>query len=629
MKKLSRFLGLFLLFQICSSLAPACVNAADSGYDIASYNIDIDIGRDNIYHITETITADFYVPSRGIYRYIPLRQEMEWVSDGTVKRVVYNTRVSSISVQGVPFETYTDNGNMVIKIGDPNKYITGRSVYKISYDHALGKDKIDELDFIYYNLVGTRWDCNISGVTFSINMPEDFNQAGVAFFSGSLGSVEAPVEYDVSNNVISGKLGKNLRPGEGLTIQLDLPEGYFEAPAGFPWQTSFIVASIAAVLGSLILFLLYGRDRVLPKPVEFYPPDGITPAEAGYIIDTSVDDKDIVSLIIYWASKGALIIEQTGNDDLKLVKLNSLTSSANGYEKTFFEAIFKNRESVMLSELNETIYRELEAAKSQVSELYLSKENMLYSSLSNFLSKLVVILASALVWVTLFFTIYESLYSLESALVFSLAGTFVIMLPISSLKRVLTRWNSTERVKRSTMLVFSGIGAAVVLVVYIGFMYMQDLLLGGISVAAAIFSLGVISVYMRKRTRRGSELLGRILGFKNFLEVAEKERIDLLVQENPSYFYDVLPYAYVLGVSEKWAKKFEGIAMRPPDWYTGAYSGAFTPLIFHLLIFNSLTAMQSAMTARPVATRGGFGGGGFGGGGFAGGGFGGGGGGRW
>jgi len=630
MKKLFRLTGVLLFFLIClTEIVPGSL-AADAGYDITSYDITIDVGVDNIYRITESITADFHIPSRGIYRYIPLRQEMQWVTGGETKRVVYNTRIDSISVQDFPFDTYVDNGNMVIKIGDPNKYNTGKIAYKISYNHALGNDKIEQRDFVYYNLIGTQWDCGISGVTFSVTMPKDFDADGLRFFSGSFGTaVNAPVRYDIRDNVITGELEEALRPGEGLTMQLDLPEGYFEAPPEFPWQPFFIAASLALVLAALILFLLFGRDRVLPRPVEFYPPDDITSAEAGYIIDTSVEDRDVVSLVIYWASKGFLTIEQIENDDFKLVKLKDLTGGSQEYEKILFGAIFNNRESVLISELRENIYSEVAHAKSQIEQLYFNKGKRLYSPVSTFLGKLALFFAALLIWGSLFITVYRLLYSLQTALMFSLAGTLIAMLPINSLRRILTQWHGIGRARRTTLLVISIIGAVVILPVYSAFMYSQGLLLSAVFISAAVLFLGVISVYMRKRTRLGSDLLGRLLGFKNFLEAAEKERLELLSQDNPSYFYDVLPYAYVFGVSEKWARKFEGIAMRPPAWYTGSYGGAFTPIFFHLLVLNSLTTMQSAMTARPVTTQGGFGGGGFGGGGFAGGGFGGGGGGRW
>lgn len=631
MKKLSRLPGISLAFLICLTCLLPGARAADAGYDITAYNINVDIGEDNVYHVTETITADFHVPSRGIYRYIPLRQEMKWVAEDNTKRVIYNTKIDSISVRDLPFETYIDNGNMVIRIGDPNKYNTGKIVYNISFDHALGDDKIDEGDFAYYNLIGTHWDCSISGISFTVAMPKDFDGDRLRFFSGAFGSAaNAPVEYSIVDNVISGELASPLRPGEGLTMQLELPEGYFDAPPDFPWQGVFIAASLALALAALILFLLFGRDHALPKPVEFYPPDGITPAEAAYIISGSVEDKDVVSLVIYWASKGFISIEQTGKDDFNLVKLIDLTDDAPEYERILFTAVFNERESVLISELKENVYNEVESAKSQIPLLYSGKGKRLYTSASLFMGKLSLFSSSLLLMSSLFLALYRLLYSLQTALIYSFVGTLIVMLPIRSLRQILTEWYGTRRGKRTALLTASVIGSVVLLLAYAAFMYSQGLLAASIFISGTVLFLGVISVYMRKRTKRGSDLLGRVLGFKNFLEVAEKERLELLSQDNPSYFYDILPYAYVFGVSEKWAKKFEGLAVRPPSWYTG-YGGAFTPLLFNLLIFNSLATMQSAMTARPVTARSGIGGGGgFGGGmGFSGGGFGGGGGGRW
>ncbi|MCI5521062.1 MAG: DUF2207 domain-containing protein, partial [Tenericutes bacterium] len=53
--------------------------------------------------------------------------------------------------------------------------------------------------------------------------------------------------------------------------------------------------------------------------------------------------------------------------------------------------------------------------------------------------------------------------------------------------------------------------------------------------------------YLPKRTKYGNEMLGKLKGFKNFLETVEKEKLESLVMENPNYFYDILPYTYVLG----------------------------------------------------------------------------------
>lgn len=72
---------------------------------------------------------------------------------------------------------------------------------------------------------------------------------------------------------------------------------------------------------------------------------------------------------------------------------------------------------------------------------------------------------------------------------------------------------------------------------------------------------------MSKRSAYGNEILGKIKGFKRFLETAEKERLETMVLQDPTYFYDMLPYVYVFGISDTWFEKFETIPMQAPDWY--------------------------------------------------------------
>ena len=136
----------------------------------------------------------------------------------------------------------------------------------------------------------------------------------------------------------------------------------------------------------------------------------------------------------------------------------------------------------------------------------------------------------------------------------------------------------------------------------------------------------VFSFFIRKRTDEAVDILGKINGFKNFLETAEKDKLEALVDDDPAYFYNILPYAYVLGVSDKWMKKFESIAVEPPQWYYGYCP--YNYIMFSHFMRDTMNTASNAMVSMPVQSGSG---GSFssGGGGFAGGGAGGGGGGSW
>ena len=115
-------------------------------------------------------------------------------------------------------------------------------------------------------------------------------------------------------------------------------------------------------------------------------------------------------------------------------------------------------------------------------------------------------------------------------------------------------------------------------------------------------------------------MLGQIRGFRKFLITAEKENLESLVTKEPSYFYDILPFAYVLGVSDKWIKNFEVLSLSMPSWYNGSDS-------FELFMNDTMDTVSSALTSGGIS--GGSSDGGSDGGGSSGGGSGGGGGGSW
>ena len=59
---------------------------------------------------------------------------------------------------------------------------------------------------------------------------------------------------------------------------------------------------------------------------------------------------------------------------------------------------------------------------------------------------------------------------------------------------------------------------------------------------------------------------GQLFGLKNFIKFADKESVEKTLRNNPSYFYKILPYAYVLGLNGEWLKLFDGVEIPIPLW---------------------------------------------------------------
>jgi uncharacterized membrane protein len=131
-----------------------------------------------------------------------------------------------------------------------------------------------------------------------------------------------------------------------------------------------------------------------------------------------------------------------------------------------------------------------------------------------------------------------------------------------------------------------------------------------------VLTLLVFAQIMPARTEAGARAREATLGFKEFLERVDAERMKQMIT-SPEMFERYLPYAMAFGVADKWAKAFESIYREPPQWYSGG-SGQFSASSFSHSISSMSTAASSSMSSSPSSS--GSGGGGSSGGGSGGGG---------
>ena len=154
-----------------------------------------------------------------------------------------------------------------------------------------------------------------------------------------------------------------------------------------------------------------------------------------------------------------------------------------------------------------------------------------------------------------------------------------------------------------------------------------------IGIVLSVLTIGFFAVIMRRPTMRGRKLLDEMLGFKDFLEIAEKDELNLRnpPQKTPQLFEALLPFALALGVDQQWSERFASVLARirnpdgsayQPGWYHGDWNSANLARTTSQLSGGLHSAIRSSVSP-PGSSSGG------GGGGFSGGGGGGGGGGGW
>lgn len=604
------------------------LNCYANDYDITKYDVEIVVDEHNKYSIKENIDTYFNVSKHGIVRRIPLYNNIIR-QDGTRER--NRVLISNVHVNE-EFASSRENNNYVLKIGSADKTINGKHSYTISYDYDIGLDKNNKYDELYFNIIGTNWDTDISNVTFKITMPKEFDASKLGFSYGEYGESNTDnISYDVDGNVITGSFEGTLLAGEGLNVRMVLPEGYFirKSVGSSLLECWYYIIPILGVLISYLIWKKYGKDDQVVDIVSFYPPENMNSLDVAFAKKGSVNSNDAVSLLVYLASKGYIkIVEDKKSKSRFTIQKVKEYDGNNKEEELFFRGLFKKVwDSISSDELNESFYLTINSILTKKNSTANRKEIFNNkSSNKRYILFLFMLITSSLS------TIIPALGYKLSDVIFSIIICNLIGIVALIIVAIIYDNNCTKKGLNSALgfAFFFVLALAVANFTIIGFEYIYYdtvYLIGFILCMVCTYLIYFFYLIVTKRTEYGNKVLGEINGFKKFLETAEKDKLESLVHDDPSYFYNILPYAYVLGVSDAWIKQFEGIAIAPPDWYESA--DAFDYYRFNRSLNRTIHSASRVMNSVPQSSGGSSSGGGFSGGGFSGGGSGGGGGSSW
>lgn len=612
-------------------------------YNTNSYDVRIIVNKDNTFEYTETIDTDFTTSSHGLFRNIPMSNAYS----------IDNIKVEGHEYKVIKNDNY--NKNLVIKIGSPNRYVFGPQKYIIKYT-LTGYNQYHK-DFLYLDLFPTSWPTAVGHVNIHVQFPKDFPLDDLKKYSGGYGISDNQFGvFNIDNDKKTVDFtATNLPSNTGVTIARDLPKDYWTGA-----RSKGFITSILLIMGIVVLVILrftLGKNPKIIKPVEFTSPDGYPPLELGYIIDGVVDKKDISSCLFYLANKGYLKIHDKGNDNFEF-ELTGYPTDEKRAVQHFFDGIFGNgasKRSVLIGtkiateDIGTRLGSKVLNIQAAVEAEFVGK-NSLYSidSENAFLfSKLIFFALNAMVF--LVYKYYTGFATYDyTHLIIQIMIVLVLAAAMTELASVIVRVFNKRRSSNKS--------ATILKMMFCVVFYLIASYFSTYISAANTFSIYDSKVYftywlllivtpfilcgMRSRTKDNAILLGRVLGFKNFIATAELAKLEELVEQDPNYFYNILPYAYVFGLTEKWVGKFENIIKVPePDWYVSS-DNMYTGSIFNAYLLSSMidnvstsmiTTINTVDSGEYSGSSGGFGGGGFsgGGGGFSGGGFGGGGGGSW
>lgn len=591
-----------------------------NNYKYLSYHIDLEYDLENKITVTENMVVKFGELSagthKGIVRAIP---RITTISKGAVsenyKKMfyldIYNVKGNQL------YDYYSEDNIFCIELGGDNYVNETTQNYTISYMVDIGDDFTRDFDFVYYNVFGTDYPVDIESATFSVTLPSDITNDFLCYVGSRKSSQTITLEkQNLSNGKVKFELSDPvyIKAGEGISVKTILDEGYFKGLNGTIKKHQFsntilIVLACGLTLFVLVAYWMFAQKRKkVVATVEFYPPDDLTPTDTKYLLDGIITNENMSSLFVYWASKGYVAIELDDNKKPKgLRKLQNIPEHCTTYEKSIYSKLFENSEYADITTHNEGLANTITASTGLVK----SKIGNRYSTRSRKLKSWAITLSVLLLLSTAYIDLMFSNKNYISLVVYVLSlvcsGCVGLLVNFILNKNKFTSYKLPMLAGVALLVV--GYVCANLFLSFIPCMTLATRLLVFVPFMLAFGFKNLADEYDDK----WREVIGKIQGFKHNLEIVEGEKLKKLVDEDPEYFYNILPYAYVFGITQKFVKKFEGLTI-PYNSNFGTTVDIYYCMALHST-FRNYARVPDSYKGKGFGGGGGSVGGGFGGGG--------------
>jgi uncharacterized membrane protein YgcG len=605
---------------------------------ITSFVSDVIVQTNGDLDVTETISiqAEGNQFRRGIFRDFPTSYRNR---DGTLVKVGFDVISVTHNGKSEPYKVEGYANGVRTRIGSADVFIPrGPHTYTIRYRTTRQVGFFEKFDELYWNATGNGWNFYIDSAEARITLPQGAIIGQNALYTGPQGAngKDARVVEQTQNRIV-WRTTRRLPPENGLTVAVSWQKGIVAPPTGAQAASYFLqdnLPILAALIGIIGVGFYYlstwarvGRDppegTIIPL---FAPPNEMSPAAVRYVDQLSFDNRAFTAAIVDLGVKGHIKLDETPT-------FTQLTSRTGGQtlspgEEMMRIHLFSGGNSIALTQANHKVVGGAKTAlEGKLSELYNGKlfaNNYGWSFLGFFLALIAI--------AVILFAIGSTKSGDEVA-----AGIMGILIPGGLLLVACgvmmggftshKRWNLWIIVGSILWLLIVGGGLAFIWA--LGGGLNLNLLIPALA-SYLIFSVALFSFYWLKApSREGQKIRDQINGFREYLGVAEEDRLNFAhpPKKTPELFEKFLPYAIALDVENEWGKKFAGVLAAAAAagatgyaWYHGSRDWSRDPAGFSNHLGGTVAAAISSASTAPGSSSGSSGGGSSGGGGGGGGG---------
>jgi uncharacterized membrane protein YgcG len=607
---------------------------------ILDFQSTILVNKDRSVDVTEIIKVNVegYNIQRGIYRDV-----ITTMQDDRGKRQKLTVRVNEVLKNGTPenFITEPTGIHTRIKIGNADIPLdNGEYTYTIKYNLNRQVRFFENYDEVYWNGTGNEWMFSIEKASVTVVLPEGADITQHAGYSGPSGVTGcACTASQIGKNSIRYDMNAGLNPYEGLTVAVGWQKGIVLPPTKEELDAEAFSDNRGlyyGAIGLLILFgyLLFGWFRVGRDPKKgaiiprFTPPDGFSPAACRYVLNMDFDDKSFTASIVSMAVKGFLVIDKS-TSYYRLEKKTDDTSMLSTAEKKVAEDLFHGTNSVTLSGTYDSwLAKAVGSLRTQLDDEFRKV---------NFKKNYIWMLPAFMMALGIFIIMGREIIDDDE-----LATPVILPSMLMIVFTAIVVGIIVSNIRTGTSMILTGFQVTIATVVLLAILSVIFLENGTIDmdlvriaapylliVFATIFLIILFWNLMQAPTVFGRKRMDEIEGLRMFMEVAEKNRLNMLnpPDKTPQLFEQLLPYAIALNVENAWGKQFNSIIAKAienneyrPTWYVGNTNSMFQ--INHLTsnLSSSMSSAVSSTSTPPSSSSSGSSGGGSSGGGGGGGG---------
>ncbi|NNL20099.1 MAG: DUF2207 domain-containing protein [Ignavibacteriaceae bacterium] len=644
---IKRFFVIALLFLISIFITES--NSQNRSTErILSFESDIIINKDASMIVVEKIKVHVQgiKIKRGIFRDFPTEYKDNYGNNYNVKFEILEILRDNKTEN---FHTENLSNGIRVYIGSKNYFPPkGEYTYTIKYKTNRQLGFFETFDELYWNVTGNGWDFQVEKAAATVHLLSNAsrNELKALAFTGLQGKKGKNYISEIkSTSKVYFETTKKLYPNEGLTIVVQFPKGIVTEP-GDAEKLGYFLEDNRSVLfgfaGVIIISLFYlivwwriGKDPKKGLVIPLYEPPGkLSPAAVRFISEMGYDDKIFTTVIISLAVKGYLKVEED-DKDYSLIKLNNGKKLLTADEKIVLSKLkFNSKNGKEVLELKQknhsTLQKAIKGLKKSLKNSF--EKTYFFTNRKYFFIGLSI---------SILILIVSSIGGNEEQIFMVIWVTFWSIGVAALLFAVFKAWKGVLGKGRGKVVALGG--AIFITVFAIPFVIGEIVGLFFLSQAGSPLNIVIIALLavinitfyhlLKAPTLLGRKIMDKIEGFKMYLGVAEKDRLESIKEptKTSDLFEKYLPFALALNVENTWAEKFSDVLENiegeqksySPSWYSGAGWSTLGAAGFASSLSGSFSSTISSSSTAPGSSSGGSGGG------FSGGGGGGGGGGGW